>query len=112
MKIFLDDERTPQQVYGEGTTGWTCCRWPEDVIALLQQHEGKIESISLDHDLGEGIEYSKPRTGYDVLLWLEEAVLTRGYKPPRILLHTQNAAARPKMAAAARQIRGYKEKHD
>ena len=62
MRIFLDDERaTPP--------GWRACRWPEEVIALIKA--GGVEVISLDYYLGEGREYTNPRTGMDVLVWLE-----------------------------------------
>ena len=46
LKVFLDDERaTPE--------GWTAVRWPEEAIALLKT--GKVDAISLDHDLGDEI---------------------------------------------------------
>lgn len=93
IKVFLDDKRPCPE-------GWTPARWPEDVIALLQGPE-YVEALSLDHDLGDDAR----GTGYDVLLWLEEAVLTRGFHPPReIRVHSANAGARPKMLAAVRQI--------
>ncbi len=65
MKVYLDDERpTPD--------GWRLARWPEDVIALLKT--GDVTHISLDHDLGG----DDRGTGYDVLLWIEQAVATGG----------------------------------
>jgi hypothetical protein len=92
MRVFLDDERpTPD--------GWHRCYWPDEVIALLQA--GGVEWVSLDHDLGDDAR----GTGYDVLTWIEEAVVLRGFKPPRIMIHTANPAARDRMAAAARAIR-------
>ncbi|MDE1348062.1 cyclic-phosphate processing receiver domain-containing protein [Vibrio aestuarianus] len=50
--------------------------WPEEAIALLKQ--GTVTEISLDHDLGD----DEHGTGYDVVLWIEEAVATRGFQPP------------------------------
>ncbi|EOZ5442478.1 cyclic-phosphate processing receiver domain-containing protein [Vibrio vulnificus] len=45
--------------------------------------------MSLDHDLGDD-EHS---TGYDVVLWIEEAVATQGFQPPKsrftVLTHLQ-----------------------
>lgn len=65
MKVYLDDERaTPE--------GWVRAWWPDEVIALLET--GQVSELSLDHDLGDD-----PRgTGYDVILWVEEAVALRG----------------------------------
>lgn len=92
MKIYLDDERPCPG-------GWVPARWPQEVIALLQT--GQVEALSLDHDLGDDAR----GTGYDVLLWLEEAVLVRGFEPPsEIRIHSANSAARPRMEAAVRSI--------
>lgn len=44
--------------------------WPDETIAFLEK--GGVELISLDHDLGD----DERGTGYDVLLWIEEAVVT------------------------------------
>lgn len=86
MKIYLDDERaTPQ--------GWVRTYWPDEVIALLET--GEVLELSLDHDLGD----DERGTGYDVVLWIEEAVMTRGFKPPKIMVHSANSSARIKMQA-------------
>ncbi|QSQ12677.1 cyclic-phosphate processing receiver domain-containing protein [Myxococcus landrumensis] len=91
MKVYLDDERpTPE--------GWVSARWPEDVIALLEG--GQVAELSLDHDLGD----DEHGTGYDVLLWLEEAVATRGFVPPRVRVHSANSSARQKMELAITRI--------
>ena len=91
MRIFLDDERnTPP--------GWTRTFWPDEVIALLQA--GGVEEVSLDHDLGD----DKRGTGYDVVLWIEEAVALHGFVPPTIRVHSANASAREKMEAGIRAI--------
>ncbi|WP_342376735.1 hypothetical protein NVS55_35970 [Myxococcus stipitatus] len=91
MKVYLDDERpTPE--------GWVSARWPEDVIALLEG--GRVVELSLDHDLGD----DEHGTGYDVLLWLEEAVATRGFNPPRVRVHSANSSARQKMELAITRI--------
>lgn len=98
MKVWLDDER-------QAPEGWVPCRWPEEVIFLLET--GEVEEISLDHDLndpfteGQGF---KERTGYDVLLWIEEQVIVNGFVPPKINIHTANASARQKMVAAVASI--------
>ena len=91
VKVFLDDERpTPE--------GWISVRWPEEAIALLRT--GKVEELSLDHDLGDDAR----GTGYDVVLWIEEAVVVSGFRPPRISVHSANASARVKMLAGIASI--------
>ncbi|MCK8500670.1 MULTISPECIES: cyclic-phosphate processing receiver domain-containing protein [Myxococcus] len=91
MRVYLDDERpTPE--------GWVAVRWPEEAIALLQG--GQVVELSLDHDLGD----DEHGTGYDVLLWLEEAVATRGFVPPRVRVHSANSSARQKMELAIVRI--------
>ncbi|WP_408888954.1 cyclic-phosphate processing receiver domain-containing protein [Myxococcus faecalis] len=91
MRVYLDDERpTPE--------GWLAVRWPEEAIALLEG--GQVVELSLDHDLGD----DEHGTGYDVLLWLEEAVATRGFVPPRVRVHSANSSARQKMELAIVRI--------
>ncbi len=91
MKVYLDDERiTPE--------GWQRVYWPEEAIALLQG--GLVTEISLDHDLGD----DEHGTGYDVLLWIEEAVVSSNFKPPVMQVHSANSSARQKMQAAIAQI--------
>lgn len=91
MKVYLDDERiTPE--------GWQRVYWPEEAIALLQGR--LVTEISLDHDLGD----DEHGTGYDVLLWIEEAVVSSNFKPPLMQVHSANSSARQKMQAAIAQI--------
>jgi hypothetical protein len=91
MRVYLDDERV-------APAGWVQVRWPDEAIALLQA--GGVEELSLDHDLGD----DQRGTGYDVLTWLEEAVALRGFKPPRIAVHSANPAAKVRMQAAIAAI--------
>lgn len=91
MKVYLDDERkTPD--------GWKRVYWPDEAIELLQT--GKVSEISLDHDLGD----DDKGTGYDVVLWIEEAVFTKGFKPPIIKVHSANSSARHKMELGINRI--------
>ena len=86
MKVFLDDVRpTP--------TGWIHAFWPDEVIEHLKM--GHVTDVSLDHDLGDDAR----GTGYDVILWIEEAVALQGFVPPRIVVHSANSAARQRMEA-------------
>ncbi len=91
LRVFLDDERpTPE--------GWVRASWPDEVIALL--NSGQVVELSLDHDLGN----DERGTGYDVILWLEEAVFVRGFCPPKVSVHSANAAARLRMQAGIEAI--------
>src|ERR1700761_4789354 len=91
MRVYLDDERvTPD--------GWIRVYWPEEAIALLET--GQVEEISLDHDLGDDAR----GTGYDVVLWIEEAVALRSFVPPKIAVHSANSPARAKMLAGIQAI--------
>lgn len=91
IRVYLDDERI-------APSGWIQVRWPEEAIALLEA--GDVEELSLDHDLGD----DEHGTGYDVLVWIEEAVALRSFKPPRIHVHSANPAARVRMEAAIAAI--------
>lgn len=92
MKVYLDDERTEPK-------GWTRVYWPDEAIELLQT--GKVTELSLDHDLGDDTR----GTGYDVLLWLEQAVVHDNFVPPqRIVIHSANASAWKKMGQAIDSI--------
>ena len=91
MKVYLDDLRTPPE-------GWTHVLWPDEAIAWLKT--GQVEEISLDHDLGN----DERGTGYDVILWIEEAVATKGFAPPQISVHSANSSARIKMESGIASI--------
>lgn len=91
MRVYLDDERlTPN--------GYVRVYWPHEAIELLKT--GQVTEISLDHDLGD----DKKGTGYDVVLWVEEAVYLNGFIPPKMYVHSANASARIKMEAGIKQI--------
>ena len=93
MRVYLDDERSTP-------AGWVRVYWPDEAIALLEA--GLVSEISLDHDLGD----DERGTGYDVVLWIEEAVAVRGFVPPRMHVHSANSSAREKMLAGIRAIEG------
>ena len=97
MKIYLDDERPIPD-------GWIGARWPEDVIRLIEA--GGVTHISLDHDLGD----DDHGTGNDVIIWIEEAVATRGFVPPIITVHSANSSARLKMEQGIESIRRLSER--
>lgn len=92
MRVYLDDER-------EAPAGWTRVRTAAEAIALLQR--GGVTKLSLDHDLGDE---AANGTGYDVLLWLEKEVLTRGYVLPAVTVHSANPVARSRMELVVRSL--------
>jgi len=94
MKVHLDDLRSAPK-------GWIRVYWPEEAIELLMSNN--VEVISLDHDLGD----DRQGTGYDVVLWIEEAVATNSFYPPEIRVHSANSAARMKMEAGIRSIKKF-----
>ena len=91
MKVYLDDERdTPE--------GWKRVYWPDEAIELLKTNS--VQEISLDHDLGD----DERGTGYDVVLWIEEAVAINNFVPPIIKVHSANSSARAKMELGVANI--------
>jgi hypothetical protein len=91
VKVYLDDERTTPE-------GWVRVYWPDEAIQLLEA--GGVDEISLDHDLGD----DDRGTGYDVVLWIEEAVALRDFTPPQMSVHSANSSARLKMESGIQQI--------
>jgi hypothetical protein len=99
MKLWLDDERPAPE-------GWVWVKTVEEAeLAFLGTDDSanptmhEITELSVDHDLGEDA-----RPGYDLLVWLEEAVHDGMWDPPLVTVHSMNAGARPKMVAAAANI--------
>jgi hypothetical protein len=64
---------------------------PDEAIELIKT--GEVTEISLDHDLGD----DDRRTGYDVVLWIEEAVFSGGFILQVIKVHSANISTRKKM---------------
>lgn len=101
FKVYLDDLRTPID------EEWIVCRnYNEFVDKVSEIGLDNIETISLDHDLGETAikEYFKnvttnyvlnydnihEKTGYDCAKWLVEQCINNGTKLPLILTHSAN----------------------
>jgi len=98
MKVYLDDVRpTPD--------GWIRVYWPDEAIELLKTN--KVTDISLDHDLGD----DERGTGYDVVVWLEEAVALDKFVPPNIMVHSDNSSACERMRAGIKAIKKIHEKN-
>ena len=91
-KVYLDDERQAPEGYIRAYT-------VPELISLVKA--GGVQEISLDHDLGEGLE-----TGYDFLKWLEAEVYNSNITDiPVIYIHTQNITGRKNMILALQSIR-------
>lgn len=101
VSIYLDDIRTPND------ERWIICRnYDEFVNKVNEIGLDNIETISLDHDLGETAirEYFKnvannyildyenihEKTGYDCAKWLVEKSIETGINLPAILTHSAN----------------------
>lgn len=97
MRVWLDDVRPAPD-------GWLHVKTPEEAIELLRS--GEVEEISLDHDLGLATPESE-RTGYDVLVWLEDAVATGAWAHPVpvIRVHSANPVAWQRMEQAIQSIK-------
>jgi len=105
MKIYLDDVR-------EAPEGWVRTYTVAQTIALLSVFLGdktntdRITHLSLDHDLGDDLNIG---TGYDVLLWIEEAIGATprriNYLPDIISVHSANPVGRNRMVKAIESIR-------
>mgnify|MGYP007073300351 CR=1 FL=1 len=99
MKVYLDDNRPCPE-------GWLLAQTADDCIRLLQTR--KCTHLSLDHDLSfeqyHG-DYSKEKSGYDVLLWLCQTVMNdQAFPVPEITLHTMNPAGRARMKLALHSL--------
>ena len=101
VNIYLDDIRTPNE------ERWIICRnYDEFVDKVDEIGLDNIETISLDHDLGETAirEYFKnvtnnyildyanihEKTGYDCAKWLVEKSIETEVNLPTILTHSAN----------------------
>jgi len=96
IRVWLDDVRP-------APPGWVWVKGSKDVISLLQ--DGDVGEVSLDHDLGFPI----TDTGYEVLRWLEEQMVTGQWEHavPTIHVHTRNPVGWVRMTAARERIRNH-----
>ena len=95
MKLWLDDKLSPPNAT------WAWFNNAHKVIETLKKF--RVEEISLDHDLGDEDTFG---TGYMVMLWIEEKVHNNPkYRPPIIVIHTQNPVGRDKMFQSRVSIR-------
>ena len=91
VKVYVDDARSTPE-------GFLRAYWPFQTYDALI--EGRVDTLSLDHDLGD----DDHGTGYDCLLRVE--ALARKVRPPKeIIIHSANPGARKRMELAIESIR-------
>ena len=98
LRIFLDDCR-------QEFDGWVLCRTASDVIRILMEHNGNVQEISLDHDLGDSCQ---GEIGTHVVNFIEEWVFEdKMINPPVIHVHSANPDGRKNMIAGVQSIQRF-----
>src|ERR1041385_6115403 len=100
-KMWLDDIRDPVKF---GCIGFNWVKTVDEAIELLKT--GEVVFASLDHDLS--IEatmgnWKNERTGYDVVLWMEE---NNVWPEEGVKVHSLNPAGRQRMEAVINKVYG------
>lgn len=123
INIFLDDQRVEP-------IGWVRTKTVDETILILEAHQGEIDILSLDHDLGAcnvclkehggSIDSWLARshytempncdhfgTGYDVALFLEEKAYNdpNFIFPKRVQCHSANPVGREKIEHVIRKLK-------
>lgn len=102
-KLFLDDVRSPEDVYkytklGLYLSDWIIVKDYEQFISAIYLH-GLPNIISFDHDLGFTDEYyiesnlpspGSEKTGYDCAKWLVNYCIDTKSVLPTYYIHSQN----------------------
>ena len=107
MKLFLDDNRTPYDVFRntidpdyEYDNQWVIAKNYEEFVEIILE-SGLPKIISFDHDLSQNhylpenqnnINYDnlKDKTGYDAALWLIGYCQLNNLKLPKVKVHSAN----------------------
>lgn len=82
MKLWVDDERPAPE-------GWIWVKTAQ--AAMLELLTGKVEEISLDHDLASPL---PGETGYSVARWIETAAANGRLKRLKWAVHSANPPGR------------------
>lgn len=85
MLVWLDDVRPAPE-------GWEWVKTEEEAIEILKT--GRVEYLSLDHDLGFG------GSGYSVACFIEKSAFRGLLRPFRWDVHSQNPVGRERMVNA------------
>ena len=121
MKIFLDDIRSPQEIYNglkggydkntldpiyADNSSWIILRTYVEFIEFLMKNDlSQIEVISFDHDLDfdhyksdnqQNIDYKRMlvKTGYHAAKWFLEHIKENNIQLPEIRVHSLNVEGR------------------
>ena len=86
MRIWLDDEREMPEGFDVHVRDFNGLR------ELLEKHEGAIELMSFDNDLGEG-----KREGWEIMQWLAREYPEK--YPNETRVHSANGPAAERMEA-------------
>ena len=95
IRLWLDDTRNPVKF---GCVGWKWVKTYDEAVRVLRTYN--VTDISLDHDLGRN-----EKTGYDVILWIEHAVVYNNFVPPRMTVHSMNPVGSKNMLKGIEQIK-------
>ena len=100
IKIFLDDLRpTPD--------GFIRTYTVEETIKAILEHDGNIDTVSLDNDLGDGLD-----EGRKVMDWIEASAYFDMLRPiPNLLIHSGNNVAVDGMKMARTNAYKYWEEY-
>jgi hypothetical protein len=102
MYIFLDDERSPEDVTwltlpSVDRDRWHIARNIDEFRTYLDFHLVEIKHISFDHDLGlmhYGNDYSDERTGFHCAKLLVERCMDENIPLPSYAVHSMNPVGR------------------
>ncbi len=105
MNIFLDDIRC---VPNDGQN-WLLVKTESECKQALVQYSGTVETLSLDHDLGENDTVDSkrdPGCGYGIATWLEDCAHNGilGLVPVHLLCHSANPEGRKRILQAFESI--------
>ncbi len=102
MILWLDDVRPPWKF---GYLGAEWVKTADEAIVLLRT--GQVTRASLDHDLSVEATMGKvkpgEKTGYDVVLWLEEH--PEFFPRDGVLVHSANPVGKQRMLAGLEAIK-------
>jgi|SRR6185312_271305 len=97
FNVYLDDVR-------KEPVEWVRTKTAPETVSMLIEHQGQINILSLDHDLGE---CEHAGTGHDVVLFLEEQVYNnpKFIFPKQIQCHSANPVGRDRIEQVIRKLR-------
>lgn len=97
--LYVDDLRQLPEQY---ENKWEIARTYREAINKLSKY--KYKYISLDHDIAS-YENGRERTGYDIVLWLEQEAVEGRYVPEKIYVHSANPAGARRMERGIESIK-------